>query len=422
MRDSFLLLVIQFSLTVSLIIIAVLLRRKYTKIPFILRPDTIMILSVIIGSSVIYGLTYAQYVDYLILWSFQALGVILGLIVSKTDFISSRKNTTYVLDRIILTRISYLTLFASVVAVAIFFSKQGIPVLLTGIEQGRVDAATGGSGYFRLFGYMSIPASTVLFSINNRYKWISIIIAIIITIGMANRSPLLYLAVPLLFIILFQSKTSVEPLKVLVAVMILGTIIVGFGTYRIVSQEAFQNYDEYREDFASKKYISIAATSLLHYAAVVPKNAILAKDLIDSGHLQYQFGLSYFTILISALPGEQLSLDRLIKKASGKYFIGGGTPPTLMGEGYINFGYVGTVLNAFLAIMLLRYWSVRVCSKWKQDNISEINPLTICIYGFTVCWVFLSQVAGFAGASTFPIAAFFYYLIIWKLATKPIKD
>ena len=60
-----------------------------------------------------------------------------------------------------------------------FFAWKGIPLLSGNMEQGRVDASTPGTGYFRLMAYLTIPAALLSFALTPRRAMLYIAISLI---------------------------------------------------------------------------------------------------------------------------------------------------------------------------------------------------------------------------------------------------
>ena len=394
-------------------------KRTYS-LPYPLTPGAMALLSVVAGSIAAHLLDVRDYVSYLTLWTVQVAGMILGL-ASANALVRRAGVQQFVVRERRVALLAGLTMGLSILSAVVFFGLQGIPALGGDIEQGRVDAAASGTGYLRLMAYMAIPASTTLVAIRSRLGVPSALVAFLILIGLANRSPLLYLLCPLALGAWGYGLYRLSGPRVIAGGLALVLLVAGIGGYRVISQEAFYNYAEYSEDLASGNYAGVALTALTHYAGVVPSNAVLTKNLVDSGELDIKLGETYFTLFISALPGEQLSLDREIKELSGKDFIGGGTPPTLMGEGYANFWYFGTFFSSFFLITGLCYFAARLSAARTVPQVSA-RALAACVYGFFVCWTVMAQVAGLAGASTFPVAAFIFYMFMWRTCVRNLGE
>lgn len=392
-------------------------RMSRVKMPFVLSPGFLLCISTGVGSLSSYVLEPSDFSAYMVMWLLQVAGMLAGLAVTH---VISQENVgveMLTLNRRRLLLFAIVLFGAGVLSAIAFFAMQGVPALQSDLEQARVDAATGGTGYFRLLAYMTIPASLILYSIRVRGWYFAVGCSLIILVGMANRSPLLYLFGPMIFVSVVVARRRVGSARIAIVAGLLAVLVVSAGVYRIFSQSEFRLYAEYREDLYQGNVLGIAETSLTHYAEVVADNAILSKHLVDVGTLPMKFGTSYFTLFLTALPGEQLSLDREIKDVTNKSFIGGGTPPTLMGEGYINFGYPGIVIAGFVAAALLNL-SYRRVVKIFQNSDRDAVGFAALVYGFFGTWITLAQVAGFAGASTFPMAMFLVYLTARATTTK----
>lgn len=399
----------------AVIVLAVSIEmRRNCQIPLLLRPGVIAVSGACGASFAAYTLPRTDYENYLILWITQILGLAFGLVLT---FARPGNVPRRVISQSRLRDVSTLLLLASVLAGLIFFLLQGVPALGTDIEQGRVDAAEEGTGYFRLLAYMAIPAAHVAFAIKLRHSWLFILAATALTLGMANRSPLVYLIVPLLVIALAQGRIRIKSRGIIIVAVIVAAVVASIGAFRVVSQAEFASYEEYRTDLYNDDYLQVGLTSFEHYAGVVTENAVLTKNMVDSGDIDTQWGETYLTLFISAIPGEQLSLDRTIKEISGKDFVGGGIPPTQMGEGYVNFGFMGVFGSAFVSVLMLQWACTRLNSSLK-DRVSSSRGILGALYGFAVCWIVLSQVAGFAGASTVPLAAALCLLAMYLYGTR----
>lgn len=380
----------------------------YTQIPWILRPSIAASLPTV-GLSLAAGIMpEADYWVFLRLWSVLVGGMIVASVLAFRVQRSRPGAEPFSVagESIDLRKLATLSGFlmgVAMVAAVVFFSAQGVPALSGNVEQGRVDAAVEGTGYFRLLAYMSGPATIGLFVARSRWRFVGLFVAFLIITGMANRSPYIYLFVPVLMVVASRSSFKITTLRVAAVAAALVTLIVGFGTFRVFSQEDFRNYDEYATPLAEGDILGVASASVSNYLSVVPENQVLTWNLVDSGLLELKWGSTYATLLITALPGEQLSLDRQIRMASGRTFLGGGTPPTLAGEGFVNFGYIGTFGAGFFLVALGRYWAKRLHEAQLSATDGVLRGYA-AVYGYILCWVVGSPIGGLAGASTVPLA------------------
>lgn len=290
-------------------------------------------------------------------------------------------------------------------AASTFFLWKGVPILSGDIEGGRVAAASSGTGYLRLLAYLSIPAAIVLVATRRRGARWFVLASLVMVLALANRSPLIYLFMPLAFMALVSNRQMTRA-RFVASVLVVSIGIISLGTYRIVSQVEFRNYAEYQQPLADGDYVQIAWVTVGHYARIVAQNAVLTKQLRDEGALNLKLGSSYLTPLSTALPGEQLSLDREIRLASGRAFVGGGIPPTLAGEGYVNFGYAGTFLVPAVLVLALTQIGATLSNALRRDPSSASARLQAAQYGYLLMLATGSQIGGVVGASTFPLTGF----------------
>lgn len=61
--------------------------------------------------------------------------------------------------------------------------------------------------------------------------------------------------------------------------------------------------------------------------------------------INFQYGYTFLINILMLLPGPDLDFTLWLKQALGMDFAGGGVTPTIIGEGYINFGYIGIIVT-----------------------------------------------------------------------------
>lgn len=96
----------------------------------------------------------------------------------------------------------------------------------------------------------------------------------------------------------------------------------------------------------------------------------------------FQFGYTFLINFIMLLPGPNIDFTIWLKNILGETFEGGGLTPTLLGEFYINFGYIGIVLG-FILLGFLVNWLEQKYQKGKN-----------AYYVAFLVWCLLSSVRG----------------------------
>jgi hypothetical protein len=350
--------------------------------------------------------------EYLGLVALEAAGLAVGPAVAKTLRTRPLKARLSKRTQRHLVRATW---FAGAAAALVYVAHYGSPLAAANVEVARAGAS---DGYLRVVAQLSVPASVCAYALRMRGRLWYVLGAAGIVAVFGNRSPLVYLfgAVVLGEVLLRTQRrvaSSAErrqrwsPRKANLVLLggfaLVLVIVLGGAVLRVVKTPEYANYSEYSTSLDQGDYASIATWNLAHYAKDVGDNMLLTKHLVDWGKLPTQYGASYLSPIVTALPGQQETLDLQIKDAAGSTFIGGGIPPTLVGEGFVNFGFVGVFLAGALLSTLVHYWSRRA--------LAHTNSLDCFVYGFVITYAFLAQVAGFAGASTLP-PIFFVVLVL----------
>ncbi|MET8272469.1 hypothetical protein [Streptomyces sp. NPDC005096] len=384
--------------------------------PFFLRPQLLPCLAS--GVAALAGVTLppGDKATFLHLHLLEAVGFVLGFVLVP------RSGTRPIHDYEPTPNWMVTGLFrASVVAALLFVAWQGVPILAGNVEGARVEAAASGTGYLRLTAYMAVPAALVLISLRAQRAWVFAVGAGLIVLALANRSPLIYLLIPLA---LASGMTALSPRgrrRLVFGFLAAATLSVGLGTFRIASQEEFRSYAEYRTPLAEHDYLEVARISVIHYVEVVAENAVLTYSLAENQQIETKFGSTYFSVLLSALPGEQLTLDREIRLASNSSFIGGGVPPTLAGEGFVNLGWAGVLLVPLvLSWALTVFYRQAARARERAPDSVEARLLTLR-YCYLLTLACVAQVAGLAGASTFPLTAFVVLCVLIGSQRRVVK-
>lgn len=394
----------------TLLAVAVMRDRTVPVLPLLLRPGTLVLIVTIAISLCTQLLSASDLELYDRLQLVQLAGMGAALI-PRLQAADSRRGGVF--SEGVVYRVSLICFFVCLAAALLFFVGYGVPALAGNVEEARDSAAVHGTGLIRLLAYMTIPLSVLMVAMRGRRVWWSPTIAGLIVLGMGNRSPVVYLGICLLVLIYVGVKHRPSSKWVAGAMLGIFVFLGSVATYRVLSEQTFRQYPQYASLIATHDYAGIAWFSLTHYATVIPQNTVRTVRLVQTGVLHPQYGATYASLFTTALPGKTIPLDRTIKELTGSTFVGGGIPPTLIGEGYVNFGYLGVAGSAFVLLLFVRLAARRL--EEAQRGLDRPSVRTwASLYGLLLGWNLFAQIAGAAGASTFINAALLLALgIMW---------
>lgn len=228
-----------------------------------------------------------------------------------------------------------------VLAMLVYWGQTGgVPILAGDLENSRV-AALSGSGVPFYLSMLVMPAVWLrLLSRDGRlassdYAWCAFATLVLLSTGWRNT------AVALLFVALTirHYKRPFQARWIVTLGIGLVLIITAVGLYRVYSSQLVY-YSTYQQ-LARGDYLGAVWTYVVTYPQVFTNNF----DLVVQGFpgtMPYQNGASFFWNLQLLVPGNTAQpFDFVLKEGLRRGFSGGGLPPTLVGEMYLNFGVTG---------------------------------------------------------------------------------
>lgn len=106
------------------------------------------------------------------------------------------------------------------------------------------------------------------------------------------------------------------------------------------------------------------------------------------GRVNFQYGYTYLINLKMLMPGKDIDFTLWLKDKLGMHFSGGGVTPTIVGEFYINFGYIGIFIGMILVGVLCRF-----LTRYLEKSECKAFPIFLCL---EIC---LAVYGGLANAS-----------------------
>lgn len=250
-------------------------------------------------------------------------------------------------------------------ALLLTFIVAGIPLLSQDPQLARFEILHRMGGYINNLYILLIPASILIivnyYLKNISLRWIVILISIsaLFYFLLAFRSRVIYTLVASAITMIYSTRfinrkvisywQYAKYFVIFIPLMIF--IFVWVGYYRLEKTGEANQFASLLGENIFILAIAVIALYLRSFTFVFGKVIELAQT---NGFL---FGQSYLNAIFAPLPGfsPQL-LDSYLKDqifAAG--FSGGGSPPTILGESYLNFGIPGVIIVLFLIGFLLSF-------------------------------------------------------------------
>lgn len=259
-------------------------------------------------------------------------------------------------DRVISgRRIVFVFLFGALAMVLYWRAAGGIPILQGDLENSRLEALAGSGVPFYLSMLMMVafwvglsPKSTL--SIYSKFALFILGGGLLMTSGWRNT--VFAFAVVGLLAIHYVKPIRTGYIALAGFIAVLGASALGL--YRVYSSE-LTHYTTYQK-LSDGDFLGAFSAYLESYRDVFGSNLAIVFQVVPDA-LAFQNGKTLWWNFVSLLPGvEQEPFDFVLKRAAGQGFAGGGLPPTLVGEWYINFSWTGVWLGMFAVGVFVALW------------------------------------------------------------------
>lgn len=271
------------------------------------------------------------------------------------------------------------------------FIKSNIGLLLADMENGRV-LAMQGNGKSIYFIYLSMLAVWILFDgyINYRNIKTKAIVLIVLfttfmlfTLGFRSRIAELFLVM----IIIYNNKYKL-PLKKLINFGLIGVLgMLGLYYIRIIISG---------DDTATMKHLldNMMEVNNINLSYIFRR---------FPNYVPFQNGYTYIINFLMLKPGPDVDFTLWLKEALNIQFNGAGVTPTIIGEFYINFGYIGIYIGMFIMGMLCKIVD-KTTDKIKYNIINSIITLYVC--------------RAITGGMTNNLLLFLWFIIVYLIIDK----
>ncbi|WP_193748621.1 oligosaccharide repeat unit polymerase [Gordonia terrae] len=289
----------------------------------------------------------------------------------------------------------YGTFAIGVLAMMTYWMRAGgIPILAADLENARLSALTGSGVPFYLTFLMMVAFWLALSpgsSVPVRVRWILFALTVLLLLSTGWRNTVFAFIVLTLLIRHYTSPIKTRTIMMAGVVAVLGAVAIGL--YRVKSSNLI-NYQTYQL-MASSDYVGATQVYLTTYFDAFARNMSTAMAVVPA-LLPFQNGKTLVWNFLTLFPnGESEPFDFVLKQAAGEGFAGGGLPPTMVGEFYVNFGNTG-IFVGMLAVGLV----AAIC----HAMIRSTTSYTAMITGLIGAYYLFVAVRGGLGNVTLTVA------------------
>lgn len=267
------------------------------------------------------------------------------------------------------------------------------------LENDRLNASSA-NGLITLICGLINPAIGILFYKtleNRRKKYIImicgfIIFAVISFLIQGSRTPIIKLII--LLLLMYNIRKPIKN-KTVIIVLIIGIVA-------LISMQVLRM----NRSNVDGNFLELLLNTL--------QNGSINLDYVMNTFpekVDFQYGYTYLINIIMMKPGPDLDFTLWLKEKINIQFSGGGITPTIIGESYINFGFVGSLVICFLIGILGNYLD------WKY-KVSKKEYFWICYF----ITIFIDSFRG--GLANIEIGVFVYlclYIFIEKILVTKYK-
>ncbi len=241
------------------------------------------------------------------------------------------------------------TVFAiGALSMLIYWARTGgVPILQSDLENSRVEALSGNGVPFYLSMLMMV-ATWISLSPNSgvsiRMKWTLFAAAALLIGSTGWRNTIISFVLVALFIVHYSRPIRTLYIALAGLIALLGAVALGL--LRIFSS-SLENYQTFQL-LTQGDLVAATASYLRSYTDTFGENLAVTMSVVERG-FPSQNGETFVWNFLALLPGQEREpFDFVLKQAAGQTFAGGGLPPTLVGEWFLNFGWVGIALGMAL--------------------------------------------------------------------------
>jgi oligosaccharide repeat unit polymerase len=325
------------------------------------------------------------------------LGYVFASLFLKMDIFRYYKHThyyTYSQKREI--AITWLIFIFLLFLLAIYYMRAGtFPIFLDSIEDGRIELASNVSGFvIVLLQFVFVLYVLLMAKLFYKQQYFLAFLVLLSTIGfwlvMASKRPIAGLLLMFLIFYIYQ-KRRIKNRYIIISLLMILSLVVVYGSFRL--------FGTFEVDNMLKILTAIFNAEMFNLALV----------LNDPPPLQY--GATYLNSILMIFTDVK-DIGTVLKEYYGLTFMGGGITIGIIGEGWINFSYVGVFIEAFLFWLIIIVLAQKIEVASEQMDYFSIGKYIF--YFYFLLWVLRN---GFFAAIT-PML----YVVVFEVLTRLVRQ
>lgn len=279
---------------------------------------------------------------------------------------------------------------------AVYYFKAGtFPIFLNSIEDGRIELASNVSGFvIVLLQFVFVLYVLLMAKLFHKRQYFIAFLVLVSTISfwllMASKRPIAGLLLMFLIFYIYQ-KRQIKNRYIIVSLLMILSLVVIYGSFRL--------FGTIEVDFMIKIITAIFNAEMFNLALV----------LNDPPPLQY--GETYLNSILMIFTDVK-DIGTILKEHYGLTFLGGGITIGIIGEGWINFSYVGVFIESFLFWLIIIVLAQKIEIASEQMDYFSIGKYVF--YFYFLLWVLRN---GFFAAIT-PLL----YVVVFEVLTRLVRQ
>ncbi len=281
----------------------------------------------------------------------------------------------------------------------IYYTRAGtFPIFLDSIENGRIELASNVSGFVIVllqfvFVLYVLLISKLFHKKQYFFAFLVLLSNIFFWLVMASKRPIAGLLLMFLIFYIYQKK-KVKNIYIAVSLLLILSLVVIYGSFRLFGTFEFDD--------------------ILKILTAIFNAEMFNLSLILNNPPPLQYGSTYLNSILMIFTDVK-DIGTILKDYYGLTFLGGGITIGIIGEGWINFSYIGVFVEAFLFWLIIIILAKKIEIASNNRNYFSIGKYIF--YFYFLLWILRN---GFFAAIT-PLFYFIVFEIITKLVKRRVK-